>query len=139
MTTILVVDDYVPSQRLLGFMLEQYGYAVAVALDGHHALECLATMQVHLVVTDLMMPNMDGLELTATMRADPRYAHIPVLCVTACVHEQDHVRANRVGVDMFLTKPVDSEELAHTVGLLLNRVAAMGLNDGLVVSHWGDT
>lgn len=121
MATILVVDDYAPNHRLLSFVLEQSGYAVISAFDGLHALECLDTVPINLIVTDLTMPRLDGMGLTARIRADARYSSVPIIMVTASGRETDAVKAAGIGVDAFLTKPVDSEELAQTVNALLAR------------------
>lgn len=120
MTTILIVDDYAPNHRLLSFVLEQHGYAVVSALDGLSALDCLATMPIDLIVTDLTMPRLDGLGLAARVRGDARYSTTPIIVVTASGVETDQVKATGVGVDAFLTKPVDSEELARTVCRLIS-------------------
>ncbi len=126
MATILIVDDYAPNHRLMSFVLEQSGYAVVSALDGLHALECLAMMPIDLIVTDLTMPRLDGLGLAERVRADPRFCGVPIIVVTASGKETDEVKATGVGVDAFLTKPVDSEDLARAVALLVAREAARG-------------
>lgn len=119
MATILIVDDYAPNHRLMSFVLEQHGYAVQAVIDGRQALDSLEYTHVDLVLTDLTMPKMDGLELTRILRADPRFAALPIIIVTASTREQDHVRASGVGVNAFLTKPVDSEDLVAEVARLL--------------------
>jgi two-component system chemotaxis response regulator CheY len=119
MATILIVDDYAPNHRLMSFVLEQHGYAVVVACDGQQALDRMVNAHVDLVLTDLAMPRMDGMALTRAIRADVRFAATPIIIVTASSGEQDHVRASGIGADAFLTKPVDSEDLAHEVGRLL--------------------
>lgn len=126
MATILIVDDYAPNHRLLSFVLEQSGYAVMCALDGIQALECLGSVPIDLIVTDLTMPRLDGIGLTERVRNDPRFSGLPIIVVTASGRETDAVKAAGVGVDAFLTKPVDSEDLARTVGQLVGRVASAG-------------
>ncbi|NTU78091.1 MAG: response regulator [Chloroflexales bacterium] len=121
MTTILVVDDYSPNHRLMSFVLEQSGYAVVSAFDGLHALECLDTMPINLIVTDLTMPRLDGMGLIARVRSDARFNGMPIIMVTASGKEADAVKAAGIGVDAFLTKPVDSEDLARTVSMLVTR------------------
>jgi two-component system, chemotaxis family, chemotaxis protein CheY len=121
MATILIVDDYAPNHRLMSFVLEQHGYAVMAAFDGQQALERLNNVAIDLVLTDLSMPKMDGLSLTRAIRADTRFAHTPIIIVTASSREQDHVRASGIGVEAFLTKPVDSEDLVNEVDRLLGR------------------
>lgn len=126
MTTILIVDDYAPNHRLMSFVLEQSGYAVVSAIDGLHALDCLEGMPIDLIVTDLTMPRLDGLGLAARVRGDARYSGLPIIVVTASGIETDAAKAAGVGVDAFLTKPVDSEELARTVSQLVTRPAPTG-------------
>ena len=115
MATILIVDDYSPSHRLLGFILEQDGHSVVTALNGLEALDRLAEVPVDLIVTDLSMPSMDGVELVEHVRLNERYQVLPVIMVTASCKEHDLLRASSLGVDAYLTKPVDSEELVQAV------------------------
>ena len=126
MATILIVDDYAPNHRLMSFVLEQSGYAVVSASDGLHALDCLEGVQVDVIVTDLTMPRLDGLGLAARVRADARFSHVPIIMVTASGVETDQAKAAGVGVDAFLTKPVDSEDLARTVGQFVSREVPRG-------------
>jgi CheY-like chemotaxis protein len=122
MATVLIVDDYAPNHRLMSFVLEQHGYAVVAAFDGQQALDRLEYASVDLVLTDLTMPKIDGLALTRALRADLRFANMPIIIVTASTREQDQVRASGIGADAFLTKPVDSEDLIHEVSRLLARI-----------------
>jgi two-component system, chemotaxis family, chemotaxis protein CheY len=119
MSTILIVDDYAPNHRLMSFVLEQHGYAVAAASNGQQALERMESATVDLVLTDLSMPKMDGLALASAIRADSRYAGIPIIIVTASTREQDQARASGIGANAFLTKPVDSTDLVHEVDRLI--------------------
>jgi CheY-like chemotaxis protein len=124
MATILLVDDYAPNHRLMSFVLEQSGYAVVSALDGLQALDCLASMQIDLIVTDLTMPRLDGIGLAERVRADTRFSAVPIIVVTASGKETDEAKATGVGVDTFLTKPVDSEDLTRAVAKLVTREPA---------------
>lgn len=126
MATILIVDDYAPNHRLMSFVLEQSGYAVVSASDGQQALDCLEGMQIDVIVTDLTMPRLDGLGLAARVRADARFSQVPIVMVTASGVETDQARAAGVGIDAFLTKPVDSEDLARTVGQCITREVPRG-------------
>jgi two-component system, chemotaxis family, chemotaxis protein CheY len=120
MAMILVVDDYSTSQRLLGFILRQNNHTVLTAIHGLSALEQLAKMPVDLVITDLSMPEMDGLTLLQQLRADPRLMNLPVIILTGSAYEQDNARAKAAGATSFLTKPVESEELISMVNRLLS-------------------
>ncbi|RMD81685.1 MAG: response regulator [Chloroflexi bacterium] len=119
MTTIMIVDDYMPSHRLMSFVLEQHGYTVVTAADGEQALRRLEQFAVDLVVTDLTMPRMDGIELVRAIRADERYAVLPIIMITASPKEQDEVKATGVGVNAFLTKPFDSDDLVGAIDRLM--------------------
>jgi two-component system chemotaxis response regulator CheY len=121
MATILVVDDYSTSQRLLSFILRQSNHTVVTALHGLGALEQLAGASIDLVITDLNMPQMDGLTLLQKLRADDRFQSLPVIILTGSAYEQDGSRARAAGATTFLTKPVESEELIATVHQLLTQ------------------
>ncbi len=124
MATILLVDDYAPSHRLMSFVLEQNGYAVISALDGEQALNCLNLIPVDCIVTDLAMPHLDGIALAERVRNDPRLSGLPIIMITASGQESDAVKAAGAGIDTFLTKPVDSEDLAQAVMRLVRETAA---------------
>lgn len=119
MTTILVVDDHSPNQRLLSFILEQNDYSVITALNGVQALERLAEGSIDLVVTDLSMPKMDGLTLVHHVRQDARYKELPIVVLTASGLERDLVRASNSGANACLTKPIDSQDLVMVVNQLV--------------------
>ena len=119
MAKILVVDDYSTSQRLLSFILRQHDHTVVTAIHGLNALEQLAKVSVDLVITDLSMPEMDGLKLVQALRADPQLMALPVIILTGSAYEQDNARAKAAGATSFLTKPVESEELIAMVSRLL--------------------
>jgi len=126
MTTrkILVVDDDSTSRRLMSHILNREGYDVATASDGVEALELMADDPAEILITDRMMPNMDGVELLKAVRQSPIYGHIPVIIVTANSDARDQPEAEAAGATAFLTKPVGSTELLATVqrALLLGQV-----------------
>src|SRR5215213_1315951 len=119
MATILVVDDYSTSQRLLGFILRQNDHTVVTAINGLGALEQLAEKSIDLVITDLSMPEMDGMTLLQELRANPQFQNLPVIILTGSAYAQDNTRAKAAGATLFLTKPVESEELIAAVTRLL--------------------
>ena len=119
MATILVVDDYSTSQRLLGFILRQHNHTVVTAIHGLGALQQLAAIPIDMVITDLSMPEMDGLALLQELRADPRFRNLPVIILTGSAYEQDNVRAKAACATSFLTKPVEAQELIVMVNRLL--------------------
>jgi len=119
MATILVVDDYSTSQRLLGFILRQNDHTVVTAIHGLGALEQLAARPIDLVITDLSMPEMDGMTLLQELRANPQFQTLPVIILTGSAYAQDSTHAKAAGATSFLTKPVESEELIAMVTRLL--------------------
>lgn len=121
MTTILVVDDHSPNQRLLSFILEQNDFSVVTAINGIQALERLAEEPIDLVVTDLSMPKMDGLTLMHHVRRDDRYKELPIVVLTASGYERDLVRASSSGANACLTKPIDSQEFVTVVNQLVEQ------------------
>jgi two-component system chemotaxis sensor kinase CheA len=117
---ILVVDDTAVVRELERSILEDAGYQVRTAADGHQALAELATTPADLVVTDLDMPNCDGLELTRAIRAQPGLAGLPVVVVTSKAAEADRRLAMEAGADAYLAKAgLDREALLEVVGRLL--------------------
>ena len=104
------------------------GRKVTVAVDGQHGLELAKSRQFDLVSTDVMMPRMDGYELTRALRAMPEYADIPIVMVTSRGERIDRVRGFDAGVDEYITKPHDRQLLLRAVRKLLGHDA--GEDDG---------
>lgn len=101
---ILVVDDSITSRTLLKNVLESYGYEVKTACDGTDALALLQTEPFDLVSSDVEMPQMDGFELTARLRADERFARLPIVLVTSLESQDDRQRGVEVGADAYIVK-----------------------------------
>lgn len=110
---ILVVDDDPRNLFVITAALEQHGAKVDNALNGRRALEMLATLKPDLVVMDIMMPEMDGYKTIEAMRAEPAFAAIPVLALTAKAMPQDREKALAAGADDYLAKPADYEVLIN--------------------------
>lgn len=119
MATILIADDSLVIQRLLGLTLQRAGHIVETADDGQIALEMLGQESFDLLIADLAMPSVDGLMLVRQMRADPRFADLPVIMLTSSGEDGDRLSADAEGVNAFLTKPTSSTELIETVNRLL--------------------
>jgi two-component system, chemotaxis family, sensor kinase CheA len=120
--SVLVVDDTAVVRELERSILEQAGYRVRTAGDGHQALAALADAPADLVVTDVDMPNCDGLQLTRSIRAEPSLAGLPVLVVTSKSTDADRRRALEAGADAYLRKgDLDQRALLEVVGRLLGR------------------
>jgi DNA-binding response OmpR family regulator len=122
---VLVVDDDEDARMLLARALARGGLAVEVdaAIDGHDALECIARRIPQAVITDIMMPRMNGFELCRALRAAPPTAAIPVLIVSALEDEADRTRGLAAGADDYLVKPISADDLASRLAALLDRMA----------------
>jgi len=117
---VLVVDDQKSLRSLIRMNLELEGIDVVEATDGRHGLEMAAQCHPDLVTLDLVMPRMDGLAAAAALRADPLTVGLPLVMVTTSTSPSHLTRARALGVDAYLTKPFDPDELVRVVqGLLL--------------------
>lgn len=110
---VLVVDDSVVARRLIADSLGRCeGVEVAgTAADGSIALTRIADLSPDAVVLDIEMPRMDGFEFTRTVKADPKLAHIPIVMITSRTAEKHRARATELGVDLYLGKPYQEDEL----------------------------
>jgi DNA-binding response OmpR family regulator len=120
-STILLVDDEDSIQKLLAYPLEREGFRVLQARDGEEALERFASEQVDLVVLDLMLPKLDGLEVCKRLRAQ---SEVPIIMLTARDDELDKVLGLELGADDYITKPFSIREFRSRVRALLRRAAA---------------
>lgn len=117
-TNVLVVDDEKPLRDFVRRNLEVRGYHVQTASNGLEALAIFKNEDIHLVIMDVMMPHMDGLEATRRIRQD---SHVPIIVLTAMGEEADKVRAFDQGADDYLTKPFGVGELLGRVKAVLRR------------------
>jgi diguanylate cyclase (GGDEF)-like protein len=118
---ILVVDDDADIARFVEFNLRLHGFDVLYARDGQEALEMIEQHRPDLAVVDLMMPRIDGLELTRRLRADPMTSALPVIMLTAKGMTVDKVHGLTAGADDYLVKPFDTAELIARVSSTLRR------------------
>ncbi|MCI0693875.1 GAF domain-containing protein [candidate division KSB1 bacterium] len=116
--SILVVDDDASIRELLNQEFHEAGYQVRVAGNGREALEQIRREHPDLVILDVMMPEMNGFDVAAVLKNDPATMDIPILILSIV---QDRERGIRLGVDRYLTKPIDTEALFREVGLLLQQ------------------
>ncbi len=120
---ILVVDDDVDTLRLVGLMLQRNGYEIVAANSGRQALTMAMKEQPDLIILDVMMPDMDGYEVTRKLRSDPNTLTIPIIMFTAKSQIDDKVTGFEAGADDYLTKPTQPRELLAHIKAVLARTA----------------
>ena len=118
-SVILIVDDQIQNVELLDAYLEPQGYGVVKAASGQEALEKILHDKIDLILLDIMMPKMSGIEVLEKLRADSKTKFIPVVMVTALKEIEDKVKALEAGCDDFISKPVDKVELLARVNSIL--------------------
>ncbi|HET7145023.1 MAG TPA: response regulator [Anaerolineales bacterium] len=124
---ILIVDDDVDTLRLVGLMLQRQGYEIIAASNGSQGLAKALEERPGLILLDVMMPDMDGYEVTRRLRKNPATANIPILMFTAKTQLDDKVTGFEVGADDYLTKPTHPTELqAHVKALLARNIQKDG-------------
>jgi DNA-binding response OmpR family regulator len=131
-STILLVDDEDSVQKLLAYPLEREGFRVLQARDGEEALDRFASERVDLVVLDVMLPKLDGLEVCKRLRAE---SEVPIIMLTARDDELDKVLGLELGADDYITKPFSIREFRSRVRALLRRasVPRRPVTDGEVI------
>lgn len=117
---ILVVEDDANILRQIEFNLRSHGYFVVTATSGIEALRLLLLQKPCLLITDIMMPEMDGYELVATLRKERTLADLPVIMLTARAGERDMLEGYTSGTDLYLTKPFNPAELVSFVERILH-------------------
>ena len=118
---ILIVEDEKDIIEVLRYYLEKENYRVHVAQDGFSALEVAEKIVPNLVLLDLMLPKLDGIEVCKRMKSDERLRDIPVIMVTAKAEEVDKVRGLDLGADDYVTKPFSAKELVARVKAHIRR------------------
>ncbi len=121
MAKILIVDDDVDALKLVGLMLERQGHQIIAANNGMQALEKAATQTPDLIILDVMMPDMDGYQVTRRLRQNPTTQATPILMFTAKSGVADKIAGFQAGVDEYLTKPIHPAELVTRVQVMLQR------------------
>jgi CheY-like chemotaxis protein len=119
---LLIVEDIPDTLKLLDATLKFKGYRVVTAVNGHDALEAIKKERPALVITDILMPRMDGFNLVHRLRINPETRSIPVIFLSATyVAPEDKAFATSIGVTRFIEKPLDLESFLQTVADLLKR------------------
>ena len=119
---LLVVDDEPNLLRAVAACLKAEHYEVSTARSGHEALVQLAESVPDLIISDIRMPGMDGYKLARQLRGSPRTALVPIVFLTAKDETADRIEGFRAGIDAYLTKPFEPEELIAVVNAILSRV-----------------
>ncbi|TXH70310.1 MAG: hybrid sensor histidine kinase/response regulator [Lysobacteraceae bacterium] len=119
---VMVVDDSITMRKVTGRVLERNNFEVVTAKDGIDALERMVERVPDLMLLDIEMPRMDGYELAETMKADPRLARVPIIMITSRTGDKHRQRAMDLGVDRYLGKPYQENELMRNVFSLLETV-----------------
>jgi CheY-like chemotaxis protein len=119
--TILVIDDNPVNLKLASEVLLADGHAVIRAEDAEQALSILQLRMPDLVLTDIALPRMDGLELTRRLKADSRYRHLPVVALTASAMKGDEARILEAGCDAYIAKPINTRTLTAQILRVLAR------------------
>ena len=107
---ILIVDDNEMNVKLLRWLLEKHGYVVHTASDAQTAREGIRAAHPQLVLMDIQLPDIDGLQLTREFKADPGLRSIPIVAVTSYAMKGDRQRAVAAGCDGYITKPIDTKQ-----------------------------
>ncbi len=118
---VLLVDDEASIVKTIGKRLEVAGYDVIIAVDGQEAIEKTYRDQPDILVLDLVLPKLSGLEVCETLKRDPRSQHIPIIIFTGKGEEKHEELCRRRGADAYLTQPRASMELVKQIELLLNK------------------
>ena len=117
---ILIVEDDPNSRMLARDLLQRFGYAIIEATDGKQGVELAKARKPDLILMDIMMPEMDGLEATRILKADATTKKIPVLALTSYAMKGDKERILEAGCDGYLAKPIDIKELLKIVAEYLS-------------------
>jgi len=123
-TTVLVVDDNEDNVQIMSAILLGRGFDVRIARDGRSALESLRQQLPDLILLDVMMPGMGGMEVLDHVKADTRSARIPVIMVTAKAQDRDLLAGYQYGADYYITKPFTSRQLLYAIELVLGGKAS---------------
>ncbi|AFZ32067.1 two component transcriptional regulator, LuxR family [Gloeocapsa sp. PCC 7428] len=148
--TLLVVDDDLGTRLSISDYLEMSGYSVLTAADGQEALAMVETYHPHLMVTDIVMPRMNGYELVRHVRQHPKFRLLPVIFLTARNKTEERIAGYQSGADLYLPKPFELNELGAAIRNLLERSqiiqseARLSYEEGLranshTLGHEGET
>ena len=118
---ILIVEDNPQNMRLVEMTLRSHGYTMLEAADGEAALEVAARERPDLIIMDMQLPRLDGLEVTRRLRQMPEFADVPIIAVTAYAMKGDRQKTAEAGCDAYLPKPINTRELPGIISKMLER------------------
>ncbi len=121
--TVMIVDDSLTVRKITGRLLAREGYNVLTAKDGVDAMEQLHDAVPDVMLVDIEMPRMDGFDLTRNVRADSRLKHIPIIMITSRTADKHRAYAREIGVNVYLGKPYQEEELLAHIGSFVQKPA----------------
>ncbi len=121
---ILIVEDNPQNMKIALMVLRPHGYTLLEATDGDEALEMAVSNKPDLILMDMQLPKVSGLEVTKRLRQMPGFSHIPIIAVTAYAMKGDDERIIKAGCDAYLPKPINTRELPRVVSEMLVKVAA---------------
>jgi len=118
---VLVVDDNEDSLRIVESILRSAGFEVCLARDGKQGIEIAEASAPELIILDIMMPVMDGVEALQRLRDSPRTSRIPEILLTAKTQDEDVIAGYQTGADYYITKPFTAKQLLYGVRLVLGK------------------
>ena len=116
---ILIVEDNPQNMRLIEMVLKSHNYTLLKAVDGEGALNIATSERPDLIIMDIQLPGISGLEVTKKLRKNPTFTHTPIIGVTAYAMKGDRERVFRAGCNAYLPKPIDTRELPRIVAGML--------------------
>lgn len=122
MAKILIVDDEQDIADLISYNLEKEGYSTIKAYDGGDVLKTVKTQKPDLMILDLMLPRMNGMDICRAIRANPETSHLPIIMLTAKSDEVDKIIGLEIGADDYMTKPFSVKELIARVRSIFRRI-----------------
>jgi len=116
---ILIVEDNPQNMSLMEMLLSTKGYTLLKAIDGEEAMDVATTKRPDLILMDIQLPKMSGLEVTRKLRQLPAFNHIPIIAITAYAMKGDKEKFIKAGCDAYLPKPIDIHELPRVISEML--------------------
>jgi len=123
---ILIAEDNPRNMKLIRMTLKHHGYSLLEATAGDEALKIVNREKPDLIIMDIQLPMMDGLEVTRKLRETPAFSHIPIIAITAYAMKGDEDRIVRAGCDAYLSKPINTRQLPEVVAKMLQQHQIIG-------------